>query len=161
MSNELTESTEEVIMVTLHTKRDDPRVRPTIKCGPGKTQQNFKDQVDINRIMKKYEKTGDLPQTASAIPQYGDYSNVTDYKTAVDRVNQAYSTFMELPAHIRAHVNNNPGDFIAFVENPDNIEKMHEFGLLDEESLVFTPDTPIPAPIPEKAATPEGETPPD
>ncbi len=42
-----------------------------------RTQQSFRDECDINNILRKFNVTGQLP-IGSVQPQYGDFSGITD-----------------------------------------------------------------------------------
>ena len=57
------------------------------------TKQSFKDECDINNILKKYETTGALPSLILENPQYGDYSNVPAYQDALNIVMKAEEQF--------------------------------------------------------------------
>ena len=46
---------------------------------PSRTQQSFRDECDINNILRKFNVTGELP-LGSVQPQYGDFSGITDYQ---------------------------------------------------------------------------------
>jgi phage internal scaffolding protein len=98
------------------------------KRGP-RVKQAFKEETDINRIMKKYETTGVLPDMIKSNPQYGDFSNVTDYQQAMNTVILAREQFDGLSAKIRKRFNNSPEAFLAFVEDPENHQEMVELGL--------------------------------
>jgi len=97
--------------------------------GESKTQQQFKDETNINNIMARYEKTGLIDHLNNRAPNYGDFTEVDDYQSAVNKIMLADEYFMELPAKIRAHFNNNPAEFLEFTENPENMDAMIEMGL--------------------------------
>src|SRR5580765_5072286 len=61
------------------------------------TQQHFKDECDINEIVRRFGLTGKLPENVKA-PQYGDFTGLSDYQTALNAVIAADEAFMELPA---------------------------------------------------------------
>ena len=75
---------------------------------PSLTKQSFQNECNINSIMKKWEKTGLLSHSRSSQPRYGDFSNVTDYQSALNAVSDAQDAFMELPAQVRARFANDP-----------------------------------------------------
>ena len=50
--------------------------------GVSRTQQSFRDECDINNILRKFNVTGQLP-IGSVQPQYGDFSGITDYQSAL------------------------------------------------------------------------------
>lgn len=117
----------------------------------GLVQQNMAAECDINNIMAKYQKTGELTHLAAIAGQYGDFSDVTDYKTGLERIYAADDLFMELPSSIRDRFDNDPAQFVEFATNKENLEELREMGL--------APRPPEPKPT-QTAKGPEGETPP-
>ena len=75
------------------------------------TRQDDADQADINFIVNQFLKTGELPQDVR-VPQYGDFSDATDYKTSLDLVRRAEQAFGEFPADVRARFNHDVGAFL-------------------------------------------------
>lgn len=104
------------------------------------TQQQYKDEVDINNIIKKYQVTGELPEGKQGF--YADVSNIPDYQTAVQVVKHAEETFNSLPSTIRAVFMNNPGTMIKWLENPENKEKAIEMGLIEGDTSKIQPQSP-------------------
>ena len=106
------------------------RVRVTADpAGESLTQQHFKKETDIIEIIKKHDRTGIIEHVARGVAQYGDYSEVNEYREALDMVNSANASFMELPAEIRAMFGNDAGAFFEFATDPKNETKMQELGL--------------------------------
>jgi len=95
----------------------------------GLVQQHMRDECDINIIMKRYEATGELTHVGGMAGEYGDFSEVLDYKTGLERIMEADTLFMELPASIRDRFNNDPAKFIDFAANPQNQEELRSMGL--------------------------------
>ena len=52
-------------------------------------------------------------------------------------ITSADSMFEELPSMARKKFNNDPEQFLEYVQNPDNITSLHEMGLLDPR---YNPD---------------------
>lgn len=94
-----------------------------------RTKQCFRDECDINNIMSKYVKTGQLPSLIKENPQYGDFSEPLDYQKALDLVSFADEQFSALPSGLRKKFSNDPLEFLNFVHNPDNIQEMYDLGL--------------------------------
>lgn len=95
---------------------------------PSKAQQNQKEEADINNIVKRFNLTGQLPDNVRA-PQYGDFTAVTDYQSALNAVMEADAAFMLMPAEIRRRFNNNPELFVEFCSDPNNSEELVRMGL--------------------------------
>lgn len=99
---------------------------------PSLTKQAFKKDCDINNILAKYDKSqvlNYLNAVSQGVGKYGDFSDVDDYQTALHKLHDADEMFMQLPASIRKEFSNDPGQFLDFVANPDNFDKMVAMGL--------------------------------
>lgn len=118
--------------------------------GESLTQQNFKAETDIRTIIRKYDQTGLITNVAKGIAHYGDYSEANEYREALDIVNNANATFMQLPAELRKQFGNDAGEFFEFATNPANKEKLVEMGLAKPEPSLQE-DASTPAPTKEKA----------
>jgi phage internal scaffolding protein len=92
------------------------------------TQQQFKEEADINTIVDRFMKTGHLPDPVS-MPQYIDYEGVFDFQSAMNVVRQADENFMRMDAKVRARFNNSPQEFLQFFANPDNVDEAIRLGL--------------------------------
>ena len=109
------------------------RVRVTADpSGESLTQQHFKKETDIVHIIKKYDRTGIIEHVARGVASYGDYTEVNEYREALDMVNNANASFMELPAEVRAMFSNDAGAFFEFATDPKNKTKMQELGLAEK-----------------------------
>lgn len=104
-----------------------------IFCEEGRTKQSFKDEVDINKIMKKVERGGMITHLNAREPFYGDVSGITGYQDALLVVNEAQELFSGLSAQIRKRFRNDPAEFIAFMDNPDNKKEAMELGIIPME----------------------------
>lgn len=90
-----------------------------------KVQQHLGVEVDVNTIMRRHGITGALP-LGPATGVYGDFTDISDYESAVERVRGAEKRFMELPADVRERFKNDPGLLIkrATEMEPDAFEAM-------------------------------------
>lgn len=109
-----------------------------LKClDPSLTQQQFKDEADINTIVDRFMKSGVLP-TAATMPQYVDYEGVFDFQTAMNAVRQADENFMRMDAKIRARFNNSPQEFLQFFSDPENTDEAIRLGLALPKAVAET-----------------------
>ena len=97
---------------------------------PSLAQQHFKDECDINNILRQFNITGLLPESPLS-PRYGDFTGIGDYHTALNRVIAAQDEFEALPAQIRARFNNDPAELIEFLEDDKNRPEAESLGLVD------------------------------
>ena len=109
-------------------------------------KQSMADECDINILMLRYQKTGMLNHIIRYKGQYADVSNQEDFQSALQTLQDANQMFDSLPAKVREKFKNDPGQFLAFVENPENREAMAELGLLDRPPKKAEPDPPPPEP---------------
>ena len=134
---------------------------------PSLTKQSFQEECDVNRIMKRFEKTGLMEHVNTFGGAYGDYTSVPqDYQACLDQVREAQEMFMTIPAKVRAQFDNDPGAFLAFVGDPANAEEMVKMGLANPPPAEQEPVPPAPAAAPQAppaapaAPAPEGAPPP-
>lgn len=118
---------------------------------PSLTKQSFQDECDINVIMARYEKTGQLDHVNTARPEFGDFAAVPDYQTAMNTVLEANSMFDAMPSGIRDRFGNDPAQLLAFVNDPANREEAIELGIVDR---------PPPEPAPQKVEVVNSAPPP-
>jgi phage internal scaffolding protein len=117
------------------------RNRVSLDCGTvSKTQQSFKKECDINNIMQKYNKTGLVTHVNNYNGDYSDVSNVPTYHEALGIIEGAHTAFNTLPSEIRKMFDNDPGRFLDFVHNSDNVEAMREMGLMKPSDAVVDLD---------------------
>jgi len=96
---------------------------------PSLAQQHAKDECDINTIVRRFGLTGELPSGVKA-PQYGDFTDTTDYHTSLNVVRAADAAFMQLPADVRSRFNNDPGALVDFVSDDNNRAEAEKLGLV-------------------------------
>jgi len=114
-------------------------------------QQHYRDECDINNILRQFNVTGLLPESPLP-PKYGDFTGISDYKTALDRIIAADEVFFDLPAELRARFDNEPNNLIEFLDNEQNRAEAEKLGLVaPKQDLVQAPL------VEEKTPTPEGQ----
>jgi len=92
------------------------------------TQQQFKEESDINTIVDRFMKSGVMPDPAR-MPQYVDFEGVFDFQSAMNAVRAADENFMRMDAKVRSRFNNSPQEFLEFFANPDNVQEAIRLGL--------------------------------
>lgn len=107
-------------------------------------QQQFKDECDINTIVKRFGLTGKMPATV-AMPMSGDFTEVGDFQSAMNLIRKSQEEFLTLPSAIRQRFANDPGQLIAFLSDVKNREEAIVLGLLPKPVEVARDGTPVPA----------------
>jgi len=106
------------------------RIRITLDFHlPSKAKQSFRDEADINNIMKKYIQTGILP-VGERKPQYGDFYNVEQYQDTLQKIVDCNNDFEKLPSELRELFENDPENLIRFLSDPANEDEAIELGLI-------------------------------
>lgn len=120
--------------------RDEASYESGLKClDESRTQQQFKEDSDINVIVARFGISGIMPSDFG-MPQSVDFSEmVTDYHTALNMVRQADEEFMGLPADLRERFRNDPQELMQFVENPENLEEARKLKLAKPAEKVEPP----------------------
>lgn len=95
----------------------------------GVTQQSFKDECDINTIVKRFGLTGEMPG-GFAMPVSGDFSGIGDFQSAMNAVRAAQEAFDSLPGEMRARFANDPQRLISFLEDGANRDEAVKLGLV-------------------------------
>lgn len=99
----------------------------------GRTKQSFKDECDINLIVKNFTQTGEITHVNNAPPRYGDAS-IYSFDESMRIVAEANSRFEELPSDVRRHFENSPAKFLDAVHDPERVTELRELGLMAEET---------------------------
>lgn len=97
--------------------------------GESRTKQSFRDECDINNVMKKWEKTGLITSVNRISAQYIDLSDTPTYQEAQNVVLAADTMFNALPAQLRGRFRNNPAEFLSFMDDGRNTQEIADLGL--------------------------------
>lgn len=136
------------------------RRRVTLDCSGDEpiTEQSHKDEVNINNIIRRHG-IDIIQKTAMLRSQDFKFDDITgnDFQEAMQIIAKAQQEFDNMPSALRKQFNNNPAEFLDFVQNPDNMDTMVDMGLaerLPEQPIVKVEVTNTPETVT------EAETPP-
>jgi phage internal scaffolding protein len=126
------------------------------------TRQEFKAESDINTIMSRYQRTGELPQINVVAPQYLDVTEM-NFQDHMNQIREAQELFDQLPSQLRNRFQNDPGAFIDFCGDQNNHPELARMGLLSTQATkaILTPSPqPQNAPMSVSSVPPaaQGET---
>ncbi len=142
-------------MTTRSVRNLGPRVSMKF-ASKGRTRQSETASCDINKIMAKYVKTGQVDHVAKHGGSYGFATSVS-FHEAMNVVTKAESMFLDLPAATRKRFGNDPADFLDFVQNPANSEALADMGLAEATIVPEVGVTPPVVPVVPPAAPVEPE----
>lgn len=97
---------------------------------PSLTQQNFAAECDINMIVKRAAAGGELTHVNPRPGQYGDFSNIPDYREAFEVVKRANALFMGMDWQVRERFGNDPQRMVQFLQDPKNRDEAIKLGLV-------------------------------
>lgn len=139
----------DAVVGKIETLRENGSVRVKFMCeSPSLTIQSAKDDCDINKLISRYKKSGVLPPVAKGNAMYGDFSQVTDYRSALTSVMAAQEGFASLSSELRRYFDNDPAKLLMFIADSANREKAIELGLIPKppKNVEKAPEPPAPEP---------------
>jgi len=105
------------------------------------TVQSQKEACDVKNIVARHK----IVKGFDIFDNYRDatFSNEvidltilpSDFVQAQNQINYAQQQFESLPAKIRKNFNNNPREFLSFVQNPENIQDLISMGLATQRPV--------------------------
>lgn len=115
---------------------------------PGRTKGSFKDECDVNKILDRFAKTGQVPTGMRQISEahFADVSDSPSYQEAIHAVRSAEDLFMALPAVVRRECDNDPAVFM---------DRLQDRAWAESHGLLSTPSQPKTAAV--KAAVSAGQ----
>ena len=109
---------------------------------PSRTQQQFKDECDVNNILRNYVNTGILTHTAAVAPEFGDFSEMpADYGEALALIHKSEEQFAMLPSEVRERFDNRPANLISFLQDVNNREEAEKLGLVNKRPVEDSKDS--------------------
>lgn len=126
---------------------------------PSKTDQSFKEDCDVNIVLKKFMKTGQLTHVNRKTASYSDVSEVPNLLDAHVQLSEAKKAFMKLPAELRKKLGNNPLALDEYLRDPENLEEAIQYGLLEKRAKPAKEPSKVPEPDNHKAPQPKKDTP--
>lgn len=107
---------------------------------PSMTQQQFKDEADINYIVSMYDSSGVMPtfhgDGQPTQPVFGDFASLPDNAQEMyNRMIEAKNNFDNLPLAVRKRFNYDPAAFLEFVDNPENLDDLVAMGLATKTAI--------------------------
>lgn len=114
----------------LITRRKDGSIRvQTVLSDVSLAKQEFKDQCDINHIMRQFNSGKQITHIRQMQGQYMNLTELPNLFEAKQIIATAHDTFMTLPSQIRARFDNDPQALITFLNDPNNNPEAIKLGL--------------------------------
>ena len=113
-----------------------------INCGPGKTEQQWKDSLDINKMANRFVDIRNpelsMLEKAKEVADFRAVDMTMDFGAMVNRKKQMDRAWYRIPLQIRNEFNNNPEEFIKYYDDPNKRQEHLDRGfkpMTDEEWL--------------------------
>lgn len=91
----------------------------------GRTKQAFKEDTEINTMLRRHQVAGTMSHLEAYGGEYGDFAGV-DLLTAHQNINRGRQIFDALPSEVRKEFRNNPSEFFSYVNDPENVDRIAE-----------------------------------
>ena len=127
----------------------------SVQFEPSKTNQDFAKEVEINNIMDRFTRTGELPMNISSTLVYGDFTQNSDFMSTLNRIKQGKDLFHEINAKLDNKFND-PQELSDFMSDPKNEKQLQQLGIFtkrDEPNDAKTEDPPKTEPKPKQKNT--------
>lgn len=123
---------------------------------PSMTKQSAKDECDIHRIIKQYQRTGIIQHVSSRRPSFQNLPDPIEYQDAMNLSVRAQEAFGQLPASIRDRFKNDPELFLQAVYDPEQEDYLRKIGVFQPKAQE-APQKPLEgSPAPSATPAPEG-----
>lgn len=100
-------------------------------------EQSHREAVDINNIIKKHAGNLELiAKNAELIEFNMDDIPTNDFMEMQNIMIKAKQAFESVPSDIRKQFDHNPAQYMDFIRNPENKEKLIEMGLANAPEVV-------------------------
>jgi len=119
----------------------------TLNTEPSRTQRQFRSQVDVNNIMKRYIKTGQITHLNNRSGKYADISSAQDYFESMKTISSATQAFQQLPSHLRKRFGNDPSLLLEFIHDPKNYDEGVKLGIFDHKQPPLETQISTPPPL--------------
>lgn len=140
--------------------RTTPQVSQDFSEVASLTDQHSIHTNDLNVLVARYtpdELTNYLLAKQTRRPIEGhDFSKEPSYQDALNEVNRIKKVFLDLPHEVQSQFKS-PMDFVKFVDNPHNVDRLVEMKLLERVDL--TPPQPQQTTTTNQTTTTTTETP--
>lgn len=111
----------------------------------------FKDECDINTLLKRYKATGSFYSIeqltkAKRRPIFDDFSGIPDYQESLNKMNEALALFGDLPLNIRQRFHDSPVELLAFLQDENNRAEAESLGII-EKTVKTSEPPPVTPPV--------------
>lgn len=100
----------------------------TVLGTESKVDESQGDLTDVSKLLEPAIRKGLLRHSVHYAGEYDDIPSIT-YQDALDTTTKVEEMFESLPPQIRTRFQGKPGQFLDYVQNPDNYAEMQKLGM--------------------------------
>lgn len=93
------------------------------------TKQEFKDECDINNILRQFTLTGIIEHINKSEASFVDLPDMSDFQSSLAIISEAEAAFASLPSKVRDRYQNDPAVFLGALADPSQKEFLTEVGV--------------------------------
>lgn len=144
----------------IHSRYDPPASAGITFTEPTRTQQHFRDECDINKVVERALRTGDATLfTTTQRAEYYDCTAFESYQASIDYVRDVEDDFDSLPSKTRKFFGNSVENYVSFMSDPRNAAQAVKLGLLEGDGEAATKpkasESPKASPAPAASGEPQ------
>lgn len=121
---------EKVKMRKVFTPFNRPEGVKTVYSMPSKTVQGLENEVNIRQILARAKNGMGYPVNRKQA-LFGDFTGVSDYHQALNRLNEINDEFQSLPAAVKQRFKNDPHILMSFLADERNRKEAEELGIIE------------------------------
>ncbi|MGL5408551.1 MAG: hypothetical protein ACRDAP_07530, partial [Shewanella sp.] len=124
----------------IYSRYNRPAAAGLVFSEPSHTQQQYAQECDINQIVARAMRGGDVTVFSNA--ERGEYYDTTtagDFTYAMQLMTEVRSDFESLPSNIRANFANDLETYVRFMSDPRNAQAQFDLGLIEAAEKVQSP----------------------
>lgn len=109
---------------------------------PSMTDPQYGKECDVNYIIERAKKTGQIAHIAQLQGKFADVSKIDSLHDSLIQVQHAQEIFKKLPLNIQRRFDYNMKDLLMFLDNPSNRKEAEELGLIPVVKKPYNPNNP-------------------
>ncbi len=119
--------------------------KPLREGEPTGAKQSFKNELDVNRKVAKYIKSGAVAPLPNDL-SFG-FAPPQTFHEALNLIHDAEDYFQGIPSELRNRFENDPGKFLEFIDSPESRDELIELGLIRSLEEPVEEPAPVQPPV--------------
>lgn len=112
----------------------------TVNDKPSMTDQQYKDDCDVNTIIERAKRSGQVSHLAKLQGQFADVSEIDDLHSGMIKLQHAQEAFAKLPLAVKRRFGYDMRSLLEFMDDPSNLEEAAKLGLVKKREKMQDKD---------------------